>query len=74
MPYCLINLGPWDWIHDSIDLVDKGNWGTFLLYATLVWVMCLGILPAIWHLLTKAGMAGGWRTTRRGVSRRRWPR
>lgn len=55
--YCLINLGPWDWIRDSIDLVDKGNWGTFLLYATLVWVMCLGILPAIWHLLTKAGMA-----------------
>jgi polyferredoxin len=54
--YSIVNLGPWDWIRDSIDLVDKGNWGTFVIFAGVVWIVCLGALPALWYLLTKAGI------------------
>ena len=44
--YCIINLGAWDKIRDWTDLVDKKNWGTFSVYALVVWVVCLGVLPA----------------------------
>ncbi len=54
--YCLINLGAWDWIRDWIDIVDKGNWGTFWVYAAVVWVVCLGVLPLVWYLLTRTGI------------------
>jgi polyferredoxin len=55
--YCFINLGAWDWIRDRIDLLDKRNWGTFAVYALVVWILCLGILPLLWYLLTKVGIA-----------------
>jgi polyferredoxin len=55
--YCFVNLGAWDWIREWTDIVDKQNWGTFLVYAVVVWIACLGILPLIWYLLTRAGIA-----------------
>lgn len=55
--YCFINLGAWDWIRDWIDIVDKRNWSTFLIYAAVVWTLCLGLLPLAWYLLTRAGLA-----------------
>ena len=55
--YCFINLGPWDRIRDWIDLVDRQNWGTFSVYALMVWVVCLGVLPLLWYLLTSAGVS-----------------
>lgn len=55
--YCFINLGRWDQIRDWTDIVDKSNWGTFSIYAVAVWVVCLGLLPLLWFLLTKAGIA-----------------
>ena len=55
--YCFINLGAWDWIRDWIDIVDKRNWATFLVYAAVVWAACLGVLPLAWYLLTRAGIA-----------------
>jgi polyferredoxin len=57
--YCYINLGAWDRIRDWIDIVDKGNWATFWVYAAAVWAGCLGVLPLAWYLLTRAGMALG---------------
>jgi polyferredoxin len=57
--YCVINLGAWDRVRDWIDLVDKGNWGTFGLYAAAVWAACLGVLPFVWYVLTRAGMSLG---------------
>jgi hypothetical protein len=53
--YSIINLGAWDRIRDWTDLVDKGNWGSFAMYALVVWVVCLGVLPALWFLLTRLG-------------------
>jgi hypothetical protein len=57
--YCYINLGAWDRIRNWTDIVDKGNWGTFWVYAAAVWVSCLGVLPLVWYLLTRAGAALG---------------
>ena len=57
--YCYINLGAWDTIRNWIDIVDKGHWGTFAVYAVAVWTVCLGVLPLLWYLLTKLGLAIG---------------
>jgi hypothetical protein len=55
--YCFINLGAWDWIRDWIDIVDQRNWATFAVYAVVVWICCLGILPLLWYLLARGGIA-----------------
>lgn len=55
--YCVINLGAWDTIRDWIDIIDKKNWGPFALYAVVVWVVALGLLPLAWYLVTRAGAA-----------------
>ena len=55
--YSFINLGAWDQIRDWTDIVDKRHWGTFSIYALTVWVVCLGVLPLAWCLLTRAGVA-----------------
>jgi len=57
--YCFVNLGAWDKVRDWIDIVDKQNWGTFSVYAVAVWIACLGVLPSLWYLLTRAGIALG---------------
>ena len=57
--YCYINLGAWDGIRNWIDIVDKQNWGTFAVYAVVVWAVCLGVLPLVWYLLTRIGIAIG---------------
>ena len=57
--YCYINLGAWDKIRNWIDIVDKKHWGTFAVYALVVWVVCLGVLPLIWYLLARLGTALG---------------
>ena len=57
--YCLVNLGSWDKIRDWIDLLDKQNWRSFGVYALVVWVVCLGVLPALWYLLTRIGIGIG---------------
>jgi polyferredoxin len=57
--YCYINLGAWDRIRDWIDIVDKRNWGSFSVYALVVWAVCLGVLPLAWYLLVRLGTAAG---------------
>jgi hypothetical protein len=55
--YSFVNFGAWDKIRDWIDIVDKRQWGTFSLYAVVVWAACLGVLPLLWYLLTRIGVA-----------------
>jgi hypothetical protein len=55
--YCVINFGAWDQVRDWTDIVDKRNWGSFAVYAVAVWVACLGILPLVWYLLIRVGLA-----------------
>lgn len=65
--YCYINLGAWDRVRNWIDLVDKHHWGSFAVYALAVWVACLGILPVVWYLLTRLGIAIGGSEASAGV-------
>lgn len=55
--YCYINLGAWDRVRNWIDIVDKKHWGSFAVYALVVWVVCLGVLPLVWYLLSRMGIA-----------------
>ena len=55
--YCYLNLGAWDVVRNWIDIVDKRHWASFAVYALVVWVGCLGVLPLLWYLLTKLGIA-----------------
>ena len=57
--YCVINLGAWDRIREQTDLLDKQNWGSFWVFAALVWVACLGLLPLVWYLAAAAGSTLG---------------
>ncbi len=57
--YCVVNFGAWDRIRDWIDIVDKGNWGSFAVYAVVVWALCLGVLPLAWYLLARTGIRIG---------------
>ena len=57
--YCYVNLGAWDEVRNSIDIVDKQHWGSFAVYTVAVWVVCLGVLPLIWYLLARMGTAIG---------------
>jgi len=61
--YGLVNLGPWDRIRDLIDIVDRGNWGTFAAYGVVVWVLLLGVVPILLYLLASAGV----RLSRSGI-------
>jgi hypothetical protein len=54
--YSIINLGAWDKIRDWTDLIDKGNWRSFAVYALVVWTVCLGLLPLLWYVLTRIGV------------------
>jgi len=55
--YCYVNLGVSDKVRNWIDLVDKQHWGSFAVYAAAVWISCLGVLPLMWYLLTRMGLA-----------------
>lgn len=65
--YCYINLGAWDTVRNWIDLVDKQHWSSFAVYAAAVWVVCLGVLPGLWYLLTRIGSALGRSTVAAGA-------
>jgi polyferredoxin len=51
----VVQMGPWHQIRDTIDVVDRGNWGNLALYALIIWVICLGVVPGIVWLLAQLG-------------------
>ncbi len=53
--YCVVFLGPWHSLRDMLNIVDKNNWGLFLGYAASLWLIALGLLPALIRLLTHWG-------------------
>jgi polyferredoxin len=55
--YCYINLGAWDRVRNWIDIVDKQHWSSFAVYSLVVWAVCLGVLPLLWYLVTRTGLA-----------------
>lgn len=55
--YCLIHLGPWPQLRTMVDIVDKGEWGLFGLFAILLWAIALGVVPlCLWILVWLGGV------------------
>ncbi len=53
--YCVVYLGPWPQLRDCVDIVDKGNWRLFGLYAAVLWTTALVVVPAGMLLLAAIG-------------------
>ncbi len=45
--YTIVYLGPWSGIRDYVNIIDKGNWGLFGIYAALLWISALVIFPLL---------------------------
>jgi hypothetical protein len=53
--YCIVHLGPWPEVRDSVNIIDKDNWGLFGVFAAVLWGSALVGLPAIMWFLAGAG-------------------
>ena len=53
--YCVIHLGHWPLVRDCVNVLDKGNWGPFGVYAAVLWGVALVGLPAVMGLVAAAG-------------------
>lgn len=40
-----------------VNVVDKTDWGQFGLYAAVLWILALGVMPLLFWLLTSLGLA-----------------
>jgi len=54
--YSLTVHSPWPGIRDMVNVVDKTDWGQFGLYAAVLWVLALGVMPLLFWLLTSLGL------------------
>ncbi len=53
--YCVVHLGHWPALRDYVNILDKGNWHLFGIYAAVLWTAALLGLPAVTLLLAAAG-------------------
>ena len=54
--YSILYLGPWTQIRDFVNILDKGNWDLFGMYALGLWTLVLLIMPLVMYLLAFAGI------------------
>ena len=53
--YSVLYQGHWPVVRDFINILDKGNWGLFAIYAAIVWTLSLLIMPGILYVLSYIG-------------------
>jgi polyferredoxin len=53
--YSVLYQGHWPVVRDYVNILDKGNWGLFGIYALIVWTLALVIMPGILYLLSYIG-------------------
>lgn len=53
--YCLVHLGPWPEVRDWVNILDKGNWHMFAVYAAVLWLAALAVFPALMALAARLG-------------------
>lgn len=53
--YSVLYQGHWPVVRDYINILDKGNWGLFAIYAGILWTLALGLMPLIMFALSYAG-------------------
>ena len=54
--YSLTVHSPWAGIRDMVNVVDKTDWGQFGLYAAVLWMLALGVIPLLFWLFTAIGL------------------
>ncbi len=54
--YCVLYQGQWPVVRDYVNIIDKGNWDLFGIYALIVWTLSLIIMPGIIYILSWAGV------------------
>jgi len=50
--YTILYLGHWPEIRDFVNILDKGNWDLFGIYAIVLWVSALIVFPGIFWLIS----------------------
>lgn len=55
MSYSILYLGPWPAVRDYVNIIDKGNWDLFAIYALILWTSVLIIVPGILYLCAYFG-------------------
>lgn len=53
--YSVLYQGHWPVVRDYVNILDKGNWGLFGIYAAIVWTLSLLIMPGILYVLSYIG-------------------
>lgn len=53
--YTVTHLGHWPFLRDCVNVIDKGNWSLFGLYAAVLWAAALVGLPAAMLLAAALG-------------------
>jgi hypothetical protein len=53
--YSVLYQGHWPAVRDYINILDKGNWGLFAIYAAIVWTLALFVMPGILFGISGAG-------------------
>jgi hypothetical protein len=55
LAYSVIYLGPWGFFKDWANVTEHGDWTAFLLYAAVLWLSALVIVPGLYGLATWLG-------------------
>jgi len=53
--YSILYLGHWPVVRDYVNILDKGNWDLFGIYAIIIWSLALVIMPGMIYLLSYSG-------------------
>ena len=54
--YSVLYQGHWPAVRDYVNILDKGNWSLFGIYAVIVWSLALLIMPGLVYLLAITGL------------------
>jgi polyferredoxin len=53
--YSILYLGHWPVVRDYVNILDKGNWDLFGIYALIIWSASLCIMPGLIYLFSYIG-------------------
>jgi len=53
--YSILYLGQWPIVRDYVNILDKKNWDLFAIYSTVLWSMCLFVIPGLIYLMAYLG-------------------
>jgi hypothetical protein len=54
--YSILYEGHWPAVRDYVNILDKGNWGLFGIYAITVWITALVIMPGLVYFFSFTGI------------------